>query len=132
MENLYDYAVRAVDGFTIEDAAKALDADLDQVRVAIYDLRRLFLADDEINLICRPEHGRARWTYRLVGTREASEFWTTNRTKDAKTRLITIGSVCRSIVNATDGRTRQGREARIILRHVERAEEDLADLQASV
>jgi hypothetical protein len=129
MSDLFDYVVKKANGFTIPEAVNDLDMRREHVRLAVYDLRRVFLADDQINIVCQPENGRAAWTYRLVGTQEQAEFWTRNRTDDAETRLVTIASVCRSIVNATDGRSSDGRRARIILRHVERAREDLAEIQ---
>lgn len=130
MTRLFDYAVKRVNGFTIYQAAEELEMRVMHVRLAIYDLRRVFLSDDQINLVCQPENGHGPWTYRLVGSQEQAEFWVRNRTDDAETRLVTIASVCRSIVNATDGRSSDGRRARIIFRHVERAREDLAELRS--
>jgi hypothetical protein len=134
---LYDQLVANPDGITVEDMidehaktyfGTSWDGLYRMARDAIHDLR-LFLGEvDSINLICDPQGKGERWLYRLVGTPAEATPWLQNRFDDTESRLFTIESVARSMVTATDGRTKRGRKARVTERALRRLREDLADI----
>lgn len=130
-ETLFDYAVAHPDGFSKYDFANEHNLSMDQVNGAIRRLRRI-LADDTITLICEQGEAQKPWTYRLVGNVDESSPWVRNRLTDAETRFVTLSSVARALVNATDGRTIEGRRARAIHKACVRAKEDLDDLSQEV
>lgn len=110
---LFDFAVIHKD-FTNEQAMTTLGWDLSTFNEAARELR-LILADDTITLVCDPAGPRERWRYRLVGTHNDARGWSSNRLRDMEARLETIQAVARTMVNATDGRTTDGRKAKLIL-----------------
>lgn len=86
---------------------------------------------DVMTVTCDP-FGQGQWWYALrrgaaVHNRSATK-WVPNRIKDLRRRLKTIRSVCKAAVLATDGRTEDGRVARIILECLELAEQKIAEL----
>lgn len=126
VDALFDYSVSNPDGFTNEQFMAHIDIDLSMFNKVANRLRAT-LAEDTITLICEPTDG-GRWLYRLVGNLEDGSPWTQNRLRDAESRFTTIGSVVSTIVNATDGRTYDGKRARLMQRSIVRLREDLADL----
>lgn len=127
MEKLFDLAAFNADGFTVEDAAAALGCSPQLVSTAIRDLRS-FLADDSINLICEPAGFLAPWVYRLVGNFDEARGWTANRIGDAEARLLTLQAVATSVLTGTDGRTIEGKRAKIMVKALGRLVEDLGEL----
>lgn len=131
IEALYDYAVAHPEGFTKYDFMRERDLTLDQLDRAIRKIRQVF-ADDDITLICEPSAPHQPWTYRLIGNVEGASPWARNRLADAETRLSTLSAVARTLVNATDGRTVDGRRARAMHKSFSRLMEDLDDLSQEV
>lgn len=127
VEALFDYAVSKPDGFTNADFMAEFDVDLEAFNRAANKLRSV-LADDTINLVCDPAGARAKWIYRLVGSIEDGSPWVQNRLRDAETRFTTISSVVQSLVKATDGRTADGRRARLMEKSLRRLLEDLGEI----
>jgi hypothetical protein len=117
---LYDYAVEHPDGFVWHEAMDDLGWTHRnyEFQRAVKDVR-LTLADDEITLVCDPQGLREPWLYRLVGTYEEGEAFTVNRLNDSEARLETIEAVTAALVNATDGRSLDGRKARLIHNNVQ-------------
>lgn len=76
----------------------------------IRDLRMTLGAGDTITVVANPDGGG----YRLVGTYDEARAWATGRVTDAETRLESIQYGMAPIVRATDGRTVEGRKARLI------------------
>lgn len=111
---LFDYAVVHPDGFTNVEAMEDLEWSLRYFNEAVRDLR-LILAGDSINLIADPAGEREPWIYRLVGTFTDARAWSSNRLRDMEARLETIQAVAFSIVGSTDGRTTDGRKAKLIV-----------------
>lgn len=102
-----------------------------QLRAAVQKLRDILAADgDTINVVCEPDGWRQPWQYRLRAggdILDAEESrWMTNRLGDTERRITTIGHVLDAAVNATDGRTIEGRKARIYQLHISRAIEEIA------
>lgn len=120
-DQLFDYAVAHPDGFTIDDLTGDTGWNRRDANAAIHDLREYLGTMDDINLPCSPNGYGQRWIYRLVGTMADTHGWTKNRLGDTETRLRTMNSMTASIVRGTDGRSTEGRKARLIetgLRHL--------------
>lgn len=131
IEALFDYAIAHPDGFSKYDFGREHNLSRDQVDTAIKRLRGI-LADDTITLICEPDGANQPWVYRLVGKVDGASPWAQNRLGDAETRFVTLSSVARALVNATDGRTIEGRRARAMHKAFARLKEDLDDLSQEV
>jgi hypothetical protein len=130
-DQLFDYAV-ATTTMTIHDIAAELDVPIRVANEAVHDLR-IFLGDfDSMNFPCEPDPDdlNGPWLYRLAGTLDDVRLWATNRVGDAETRLRTIQAMLTSIVRATDGRTTEGRRARVMETALRHLVEDL-DLMAA-
>lgn len=125
---LFDYAVEHPDGFTYQDVQKELGWARGRFFQTARDLRLLLGNDDQINLVCDHQGQHKPWLYRLIGNFDGARDWGRNRVDDAESRLLTIGAVLNSIVKATDGRGRDGRRARIMHRAIQRAKEDLGEI----
>lgn len=125
---LFDYAV-AHQTFTNEEAMAALGINhLGAFNRVARRLRLLLGDDDRINLVCDPQGRSERWLYRLVGSPEDAGPWVANRLRDLQARLETQHAVSQSLVSATDGRTTEGRKARIYAKAFGRLIEDVKDL----
>jgi hypothetical protein len=131
VEVLFDYAEAHPDGFDIHD----VEDDLDWRREHLYAVGRalrLVFADDEINLICEPNGYNKPWLYKLVGTYDDARVWATVRYRDMYSRLETTEAVATSLVNATDGRSIEGRKVRKIARTLSYLRAELVDIEAGV
>lgn len=115
--DLYDFAVSRPDGFTAPEARAKFAWDARTFRDALRTLRLTF-ADDSINLVCDPQGDSQPWLYRLVGTYDEASGWSANALQHAEARLETIEAVAQSVVGATDGRTTDGKRARLIYKTV--------------
>jgi hypothetical protein len=126
VDALYEFAVAHPAGFHNVDFMARYGCDLPTFNVAARGLRRQ-LAGDSINLVCQPA-GWGPWVYQLVGDLDESRPWVRNRIGDARTRVRTMSAVADSLVNATDGRTTDGRLARVMRRSFTRLVEDLDEI----
>ena len=124
---LFDYAAEQAEGFLAQDALDELDLTRDQFRRAARTLR-LILANDSINLICLQQGFGEPKRYHLVGTLDKAGPWVRQRMRGIESQLETVLAVSSSLVNSTDGRTVDGKKARLINRHVGRLVEDLGEL----
>ncbi|MPZ14297.1 MAG: hypothetical protein GEU73_07710 [Chloroflexi bacterium] len=105
--------------------------DYSQMRQAVQQLRDMLAADgDVINVVAEPNGWQQPWMY---GLRDGGAIldpeqsrWMTNRLGDTERRIKTISHVLDAAVNATDGRTVEGRKARIYELHLRRAAEEVA------
>jgi hypothetical protein len=132
INRLFDYAVSHPDGFTYVDIQADLRWRRKELLKVVKGLRSLLGSIDQINLVCDPTGPGQPWSYRLVGTVKDAQPWTANRLGDAETRLTTIRSVASSIAAGTDGRTTDGKRARLIKRALTRLLEDLADVNGQL
>lgn len=130
-DDLWDMLVSNPLGITVEDMMASGGWSHHQANVAIHDLRTFLGTMDSINLPCEPQGGGERWVYRLVGSLDEVRGWVSNRVGDADTRLRTMQSMMASIVSATNGRTIEGRKARLMDKALSRLIEDLDDLGAN-
>jgi len=121
-DHLFDLLVASPHGVTIDNIREGLGSTHAQARKAVRDLRR-FLGDfDDVNVPAVPNGQNQPWLYTLAhGVTDATRKWTTNRIGDTQSRLVTQHAVAASIVKATDGRSIEGRKARMTevgLRHL--------------
>jgi len=96
-------------------------------------LRRLQMTlgeSEDFNVISIPIPGRAgTCRYRIATAMDAdAQAFYDKETKYVISRVQKIQAVLRSLVTATDGRTRGGKIVRILHRHITRALEDIADV----
>lgn len=125
---LFDYAASKPEGFTYQDVEKELGWKRPEFTKVHRMLRLMLGNDDQINLVCDPQGSNEPWLYRLIGDVDGAREWIGNRLRDSESRIGTIRSVCMSLVKATDGRTSDGRRARIMDKGLGRILEDLAEL----
>lgn len=132
---LFDYAVSRPEGFTRDEASRALDITRWTFVRAVRRLRLVLGDDDTINLIANkpgPEAASAQWVYQLVGSAADALWWSNNRRRDVETRLRTIYAVNHSMVAAAKANTRDGRHARVMEKGLSRLIEDLDELNVEV
>jgi hypothetical protein len=113
---------------TVWDIANVTGWPPQRVSRMIGKLRRS-LADSDWTVIAEAVGPQQPWMYRAVDSYDDAAWWVDNRLGDAETRFTTLHAVAKSLVSATDGRTVEGRRARIMERHSTRMMEDLADLE---
>jgi len=128
---LFDYAATQPEGFLARDAMAAMQLNRDQYAKAARALRKI-LADDSINLICLSEGFGQPKRYHLVGTLEKAGPWIQVRMRGIESQLESVLAVSSSLVNATDGRTVEGKKVRLVKRHVGRLVEDLGELDGQI
>jgi hypothetical protein len=126
----FDYAVASPEGFTLDELAEALDVQLHTAKNVIQKLRDFFGEDDTINLVANPAGQGDRWRYFLTGTLEEASPWLRNRMRDMARRMRTETSVLSSFVAGLDGRSTDGKHARLMLKTFTRMIEDLAEIDA--
>src|SRR5262245_8862462 len=100
-------------GITLDDAMDAYDWSLKNANEAVHDLRTYLGASADGDLVCDPQGKGERWKDRLVGTLDDVRDWARNRVNDGVTRVRTMQSMMASLVTATNGRTVEGRKARV-------------------
>lgn len=102
-----------------------------QIIKAVQVLRDILAANgDVISVVSDPQGSREPWLYGLragiqITSAEESQ-WITNRFGDAERRLTTIKHVLEVAVQSLDGRSTEGKKARIYHMHLKRAEEEIA------
>lgn len=129
---LFDYSVVQPEGYEAKQAEDELQWTHAQFTRAVRQLRRILGSDDEINLICTNQGFGAPMLYQLVGDIERAGPWVTTRLRALESQLETVHSVAASLARGTDGRTVQGKKARLIHRYVGRLREDLGDLDGQL
>ncbi len=125
---LFDFACEQPNGFTREEGMAEIGGGRSDFTRALRDVR-VALGEDEINVVSEPRGASESWRYRLVGTWDEAAPWAGRRTENICAQLTTVYSVAGSIVAATDGRTFDGRRARLVRKVVGRLVEDLAELR---
>lgn len=128
VSEVFDILTDSPEGATIYALADNLNITPSRVKDAIFQLRRDLATDDDMNVIANRPKSRGPWTYRLVGDLDGAKEWQENRLKDGETRIETIYSVSKSVARSTDGRTREGRQARLMEKSLGRLIEDINDL----
>lgn len=131
LTNLFDVLVRRPDGVTLDEISAELEVPPRRARSVIRTFRLTFGEDDTINLICDPNGQNNQWLYRLTGSMVETEPWAKNRLDDAEARLTTMSTVLASVERGLDGRSVEGRKARIWRRAIERAREDITELNTA-
>jgi len=132
---VFDQLVAHPDGMTVPDFCEELSLPRRTIYKGIRDARMILAEDDTLFILSDPQGAREPWLYRLVDGAmviDASESgWVSNRIGDAQTRVQTIYAGMRVAARATDGRTRDGRKARVLARACGRLVEDLEEIDLS-
>jgi len=119
MSSLLDYAESKPDGFNKYEAVKDLELrDLAEFSVAVNDLRDICAGSTQA-LICEPTGKGQAWTYKLIGTFEDSGIWMKFRQRALVSHLKTANNVAKSIAASTDGRSLDGKHARVHQRRID-------------
>lgn len=123
METTLALALR--ESFTVYSLAEYLGVD---ARVAGRTVRRLrnLLADQEVNVVCRPQGKGEPWLYSLVGDLESVENWRGIRVRGLRSQLETVRNVASSLVNATPATDPNAMAVRFALLQVDHLLESLA------
>jgi hypothetical protein len=129
---IFDELVAHPDGCTIYEMAEAIDMPLATARRAVHDARMILAQNDTLFILAEPQGPRAPWLYKLVDGKTIIDVensgWVPNRIGDAQTRVQLIHAAMRVAERATDGRTTNGRKARVIARTLGRLVEDLEEI----
>jgi hypothetical protein len=88
------------ESFTVPSLADYLDVPIPVARQVIHRLRHK-LADDTVNIVCRPQSKGEPWRYELVGDLAGADRWRGGRVRSLKSQLVTLRDVATSIQRAT-------------------------------
>jgi hypothetical protein len=100
--------------------------------MSLFNRTRRALRGHAVNLVGEPLGHRKPWRFWLTGLLGEARWWLANRILDLETRIVTILAVSESIVKGTDARTIEGRKARLMVKHLQRLTEDLAEVKEEV
>lgn len=125
---LFDLLAASPEGLTMGDIALGLGCGRRLADKAVHDLRIVLGDSDTINVPSDPQGRGEPWLYFLKGDIDGNRRWITNRLGDTESRLRTMRALAASLVSGSDGRTVDGRRARLIERALRRLIEDLDDL----
>lgn len=130
---LWDYAFdkyNANEKFTRQDVRDDLGWGKRTTDDAIRDLRLEINAHGrQVNLVCKQYEQQQPWMYSLSGDPDELEEFSRFLGKHIEARLVTMQALLVTRCAATDGRRREGREARLVKKGVDRILEDLDDLR---
>jgi len=128
---LFELLVDNPDGVTKPEIDAHLGCSAKAGRSAIRALRNELSDGDTINVITNPTpRGDGPYVYTLVGSfTDEARAWFGASSKQIDTRLDLMLWVSQSLAKATDGRTVEGRKARIRVKAFARLIEDLADAE---
>jgi len=125
---LFDFAAAHRRGFTYEDVSRRLHWPYPAFMGAVRRVRRI-LGNEDQTLLCTPQGSGERWLYQLTSDPKVHRTWTRFRLKSIESSLETTERAATTIMRATDGRTVDGRKARLIERSVRHLREDLAAIR---
>ena len=123
-DQLFDYAVANPDGFTRSDACAKLECSSREFDATVRELRRILGDGDDIYLVCWTQ-GRGEWRYQLIGNFDGSREWGVWMLAHSEARIETQQWLYRTLVKALDGRTIEGRKARMMERAMRHLHEEL-------
>lgn len=127
---LLQYAMAHRQGWTKQQAADDLGYSMSSINQALMHVRRN-LAVTTLNITSERPPGWGPQVFSLVDTALDTNTWDVDRTKDLRGRITTAHAVAQSGVNASDGRSVDGRTARLIEKALRRLLEDVEDLLLS-
>jgi hypothetical protein len=122
-DELFDFAVAHPDGFTRSDVCSELTCSSRDFDSGVRELRAI-LGDDEIFLVCWTQ-GRGEWRYQLVGTYDKSRQWGVWMLAHSEARIESQQWLYKALTRALDGRTTEGRKARMMERAMRHLHEEL-------
>lgn len=129
---IFDLLAEHLEGLTMPEIIEAVHMPYESCRVAMRDLRLTLGEDDTLFVIAEPQGPREPWLYRLidgsvlVGGEESG--WAANRIGDAQSRIHLLAVAMSTAERATDGRTLNGRKARMMAMELRHLDEKLTRL----
>jgi len=128
---LFDALAETPDGLSLDQIIGTLKVPQRTAEQVLRVLRLLLGEGDDLFVVCdRDDDGIYR--YRLMSAKAVVDAewsqWTGTRTVDLESRLILFIAASKAAVAATDGRSKEGKIARIMERYMLRLAEDLAEL----
>ena len=131
------YAVARPDGFTYDDIRRDFGWSRSDFGKVVNKVRLLLGSPADgsaqtINLLCDPQKPGEPWLYRMLGNGVTAIPWQDTRMNDAEARFQTMLNVARSVLARTDGRTREGQRAKIVVKAMTRLLEDLDEIRLGV
>lgn len=132
VNHMFDMLYAAPDGLTLQQMALMMNVSVDHTGHIVQMLRDE-LADDTINVPCDPDPANPRGPhlYRLVGSMDAASPWLARRVLYCERAIRTTHAIASSLTNGLDGRSKQGRRARLLKKGLGRLIEDLDELNNS-
>jgi hypothetical protein len=125
---LFDFAAGHRKGFTYNNIAAKFGWDYGTFLGAVRRLRRILGGSSDGTLVCTPQARGERWRYELTGDWQKAAPWAHNRIGDVEARLESIDYVVTTVSRIIDGRSVDGRKARLIRKVVGRLREDLGEI----
>jgi hypothetical protein len=129
---LFDYLAGNPNGIRLAGMMSHFKWNRAKATEAIRSLRLILGDGDSINLVADPTEHMGQWLYRLVGNYEDARWYVNNRIGDLEARLDTQVGIAQSLETATDGRTVEGRKARMIRSTLSHLVEQLRLLDSSL
>lgn len=112
---------------TLPEMANHLGLGIDETRQVIYYHRRTLCHDQAL---IHEQVGQGHHHYLVTSDPDRILGWVRVRLRDNDTRLRTVYEVAQVAVRVTDGRTRTGRIAKRMVKHIGRLIEDIDDIVA--
>lgn len=130
VDQLFDLLADAPLPMTAVQMKDALGCERRMLQQAVHDLRIMLGDDDSINLVAT-RNGRGPWLYELTGNVDVARPWRADQYLHLTTRARTSQAIVASLQRATDGRTLEGRSARLWNRTLTYVIATLDDLEDS-
>lgn len=123
-DDLFDFAVAHPQGFTRSEFRTDFPVTSREFDSLVRELRRILGDDDNIYLVCSTQ-GRGEWRYQLIGNFDGSREWGVWMLAHSEARIETQQWLYRALVKALDGRTIEGRKAKMMERAMRHLHEEL-------
>jgi len=128
MDVLFDILVASPEGITREECCQRAEIDRDQFFEGRRDLLEwLVETDDTVSIVVIDRPGQPS-LYKLGSLIDEAKPHLASRIADLETRMRTSEHSVIPFVNATDGRTADGKRARVMRKYLTRLREDLDEL----
>lgn len=124
-DELFDFAVAHPEGFTRGQACEEFTCASREYDTAVRELRRILGTDDNIYLACWTNGNRGQWRYQLIGNFDGAREWGAWMLAHSEARIETQQWLYRALVKALDGRTVEGRKAKMMERAMRHLHEEL-------
>lgn len=126
---LFDFASGHARGFVFKQVHDKFGWERYTFGRAVRRVRRILRSNSDGTLICTPQGMSEPWRYQLTGNWQEAAPWAHNRIGDVESRLETIEDVTVGVLQVTDGRSADGRKAKLVVKVIRRLREDISDIE---